>query len=155
MDVGGDMALRMFTLSLAVAGALVILTGCSQGPDPQIVKMNQVLDELELSSISEVACDYTLVPGFVNPSGNVHQRSIGLEGTGHSAEAIERLEVAGFTVVEERDDHVTLVGPDGIEAGVSTTPEDFEGNGKEVRYDGSYSCTYPATGMTEVSLKLE
>lgn len=149
------MTFRMFALSLTVAIALAALTGCSQGPDPQIVKMNQVLDELKLSSISEVACDYTLVPGFVNPSGNVHQRNIGVEGSDHSAEAIERLKVAGFTVVKERDDNVALVGRGGMKAIVASIPEDFELNGKEVRYDGSYSCTYPETGMTEVSLSLE
>ncbi|AMB58724.1 hypothetical protein AWU67_07465 [Microterricola viridarii] len=140
---------------LVASGLLAVLTGCAQGPDPRIVRLNDVLDELELSSISEIACDFTRVPGFINPSGSVHKRLIGLEGAGHAEEAVERLLAAGFTSVDERGGVLEFSGEAGMRASVAVVAVDSELSGTEVNIYGSYSCTYPETGMTAVVLTLK
>ena len=138
----------LFVVGVVIAG----LCGCSHGPDAQTVAMNKVLSSLDLGRISKIVCDYTYEPGF-NPDGNPHQRTIDLAGTGHRAEAIERLKKAGFTVTDDLDGHARLSGPGGMNA--SAVPSDPDRAGTDIRYDSKYTCSVPAEGMTGVTLTLK
>lgn len=153
MNLGDALRTKLIAAGAVLGIVLLGLPGCSHGPDPQTVKMNTVLANLKLATISNFACDYTYEPGLINPDGNPHQRSIALSGDDHREEAIARLEHAGFVLTDDLGGHARFKGPNGMQAGV--TPSDPDRAGTDIRYDSKYTCSVPTNGMTEVTLTLK
>jgi len=135
---------------------VAVLGGCTSTTAPQVTAINEQFDELELSELGDLKCDFTYLPGPFDQTGNSYLRQVVLNDEANAPNAIQALEDPGFTVVERHQsaegELVNLDGPDGMAASVSTATADVTGT--VLPYDGLEDCPVPTDGLITVSLSL-
>lgn len=140
---------------LAIA-LVAILAGCTSSPAPQVTAINQQFDELGLSKLGDLKCDFTYQPGPFDQTGNSYLRQVSLDDESNASQAIEALENEGFTIKERHQtaegELVNLDGQAGMTASVSTATADLAGT--VLPYDGLEDCPVPSNGLIVVSVSM-